>query len=145
MQDLVIELEHHSIAKKALENAMLDFVDLFHQCSGLTARQVYDTIVSATITLPGDTFQLNRHRFYLSSRLNEQFQPEGDLDWWWPLKYQIPLRPSAYRIPPLRRPEKTLVMGVNTQTPISMADAQNTLLAFQNPQYELRWVLKPEQ
>ena len=143
MHDLVIELEHHSIAKKALENAMLDFVDHFHQCSGITARQVYDTVISATITLPGDTFQLNRHRYYLAARLNEEPNPQGDLDWFWPLKYQMSLRPSAYRIPPLRRPEKTLVAGNFTQTQISMADAQNSLTEFQQPQLELRWVLKP--
>ena len=145
MQKLHVELEHHSTAKLALENAMLDMVDAFHQCSGITARQVYQIILACTITLPGDTFQLNRHRYYLSIRLNESVNPEGTLEWFWPLKYQIPLRPQAYRIPPLRRPEKTLVTGIHTQTPLSIADAQNKLAASQTPTYELRWVMKPNQ
>ena len=145
MHTLHLELEHHSTAKMALENAMLDMVDHFHQCSGITARQVYQIVIACTITLPGDTFQLNRLRYYLSIRLNENGQKEGSLEWFWPLKYQIPLRPQAYRIPPLRRPEKILVTGKHTQTPISIADAQNKLLEFQTPAYELRWVMKPNQ
>lgn len=56
MQMLYIELEHHSTVKLALENAMLDLVDHFHQCSGITARQVYQIVLASTITLPGDTF-----------------------------------------------------------------------------------------
>ena len=143
MQVLYVELEFHSPAKLAMENAMLDLVDHFHTCSGITARQVYQIILACTLTLPGDTFQLNRHRYYLSIRLNESVKKEGSLDWFWPLKYQIPLRPQAYRIPPLRRPEKILVSGKHTQTPISIADAQNKLLEFQTPDYELRWVMKP--
>ena len=112
----------------------------WHHCSP-SVRHYH----SATITLPGDTFQLNRHRYYLAARLNEEPNPEGELDWFWPLKYQLSLRPSAYRIPPLRRPEKSLVAGNSTQTPISMADAQNSLIEVQHPGIELRWVLKPSQ
>ena len=63
MQLLYVELEHHSTVKLALENAMLDMVDHFHQCSGITARQVYQIVLASTITLPGDTFQLNRHYY----------------------------------------------------------------------------------
>lgn len=145
MQLLHVELEHHSTAKLAIENAMLDMVDHFHQCSGITARQVYQIILACTITLPGDTFQLNRHRYYLSIRLNESTNPEGSLEWFWPLKYQIPLRPQAYRIPPLRRPEKVLVTGKHSQTSLTIADAQNKLIEFQQPALELRWVLKNNQ
>lgn len=145
MQLLYVELEHHSTAKLAIENSMLDMVDHFHQCSGITARQVYQIVLACTITLPGDTFQLNRHRYYLSIRLNESINQEGSLEWFWPLKYQIPLRPQAYRIPPLRRPEKILVTGKFSQTPLSMADAQNKLTEIQTPAVELRWVMKTTQ
>ena len=144
MQLLFIELEHHSTAKLALENAMLDLVDHFHQCSGITARQVYQIVLACTITLPGDTFQLNRHRYYLSIRLNESVNQEGCLDWFWPLKYQIPLRPQAYRIPSLRRPEKILVSGKHTQTPLSTVDTQNKTLDLQPSDLELRWVMKTQ-
>ena len=75
--------------------------------------------------------------------MNEKLDQNGELDWFWPLKYKIPLRPEAYRIPALRRPEKVLMTGQSTQTPISVADAQNQLLEFQNRTYELRWVLAP--
>ena len=143
MQELYVQLEYHSTARLATENAMLDMVDHFHTCSGITARQVYQMVIECTMTIPGDTFSLNRIRYYLSWRLNEKLDQEGVLDWFWPLKYQIPLRPEAYRIPPLRRMEKKFQTGVTTQTPISIADAENQLLEFQNKTYELRWVLKP--
>ena len=142
---LYVELEHHSAAKLAIQNGMLDMVDGFHQCSGITARQVYQIVIASTITLPGDTFQLNRQRYYLSIRLNESVKDEGTLEWFWPLKYQIPLRPQAYRIPPLRRPEKILVSGEHTQTPLSAVDAPTKLLDLQSRNIELCWVLKPNQ
>lgn len=143
LQELYVQLEFHSTARLATENAMLDMVDHFHTCSGITARQAYQMVIECTITLPGDTFSLNRIRYYLSWRLNEKLDQEGCLDWFWPLKYQLPLRPEAYRIPPLRRLEKKFQTGATTQTPLSIADVEQKLLEFQNKTYELRWVLKP--
>ena len=143
LQELYVQLEFHSTARLATENAMLDLVDHFHTFSGVTARQAYQMVVECTITLPGDTFSLNRVRYYLSWRLNEKLDQEGCLDWFWPLKYQLPLRPEAYRIPPIRRLEKKFQTGAATQTPLSTADVEQKLLEFQNKTYELRWVLKP--
>ena len=140
LQLLFYQLENGTTAKKAIKNAMLDLVVQFHQCSGLTARMVYQIVVEATISIPGPTFGLNRVRYYLTSRLHERLSGDDESEHW-PLRYQIKLKQDLYRIPQLRRIETKNPLPAETQTELSAADVEKKLLEFQQPSYQLGWML----
>ena len=134
-------MENDSLIKQALNNCMLDLIESYHSCTGLTGRHLFQTVMEATTTMPGEQFKLTRIRYYLSARIHDDVEQTGDLDYFWPLKYKVSLRPELYRIPHLRRVEPVLKVSTSTQTGLSIDNMDKSLLTIPNIDFELKWVV----